>query len=322
VPAGCGATGRGASAQAEASLLLDFKPSAVHAGIYLATARDYPSADGVDLDVAPPPSSAQAAITALTANRADFAVLDIHDLALAREQGKELVGVMAIVQRPLAAVVAAPGVSSPRALEGQRVGLGGSASDRAVLRSVVKGAGGDPARVRTTKVGFDAVAALTSGRVKAATAFWTSEGVQARRELPGAKVFRVDDFGAPAYPELVLTVTQSTFDERRNLVRAVVGALQRGYREALVDPEAAVGALLDAEEGLDRAQVARELDAVQPLFQAPDGTVGTLDVAKLQSWAQWEARFGITKRPPEVFQAFAPDDARESARKAAQTSGQ
>ena len=38
-----------------------------------------------------------------------MAILDIHDLGLAREQGRDVVGVMAFVQRPLAAVLAQPG---------------------------------------------------------------------------------------------------------------------------------------------------------------------------------------------------------------------
>ena len=42
-----------------------------------------------------------------------MAILDIHDLGLAREQGRDLVGVMAFVQRPLAAVLAQP--EHPRA---------------------------------------------------------------------------------------------------------------------------------------------------------------------------------------------------------------
>ena len=44
-----GATG-GDRPNEDASLLLDFTPNAVHAGIYLATERDYDEAEGVDLD--------------------------------------------------------------------------------------------------------------------------------------------------------------------------------------------------------------------------------------------------------------------------------
>src|SRR5215204_1303101 len=103
---GCGSTTGQDRPGAEASLLLDFTPNAVHAGIYLATEREYDEAEGVELDVRAPGASTDA-LRLLQAGRVDMAILDIHDLALARESGSrppDVVGVMAVVQRPLAAV--------------------------------------------------------------------------------------------------------------------------------------------------------------------------------------------------------------------------
>ena len=87
------------------------------------------------------------------------------------------------------------------------MGITGVPSDTAVLRSIVAGAGGDPRRVHTVTIGFNAVAALLAHRVDAATAFWNDEGVTLARRHPGFHIFRVDAFGAPAYPELVLCAT-------------------------------------------------------------------------------------------------------------------
>ena len=72
--------------------------------------------------------------------------MDIHDLGIAREQGADVVGVAAIVGRPLAAVIAADRdvVRRPRDLEGRQVGVTGLPSDDAVLDSVVASDGGDP----------------------------------------------------------------------------------------------------------------------------------------------------------------------------------
>ena len=167
-----------------ATLLLDFTPNAVHAGIYVASERGFDAAEGVELEIRKPSASTDA-LKLLQGGRADLAILDIHDLGIAREQGRDLVGVMALVQRPLAAVLAQPGVRSPKDLEGKRAGVTGLPSDAAVLRSVVEGAGGDPDRVRETTIGFEAVKALLAGRVAGATAFWNVEGVAAAREAPG-----------------------------------------------------------------------------------------------------------------------------------------
>src|SRR5262249_38665041 len=145
--------------------------------------------------------------------RANFAILDIHDLAIARERGKDIVGIMALVQRPLASVIAAPTARSPRDLAGKTVGVTGVPSDTAVLRSVVSGGGGGPARLKSVTTGFNAVPALLSGRVAAATAFWNDEGVTLQRRHHGFHVFRVDRYGAPSYPELVVCATRASLNE-------------------------------------------------------------------------------------------------------------
>jgi len=299
----CGAADEDSAPNQAASMLLDFQPNAVHSGIYTAVARGYDDALGVNLRIRVPSDSTDA-VKLLVSRRATMAVLDIHDLAIARERGRDLVGVMALVQEPLAAVLAQPEIRTPRDLEGRRVGVTGLPSDEAVLRSIVAGAGGDPSRTRPTTIGFTAVASMLTNRVGAATAFWNVEGVALRARRPKIREFRVTDYGAPAYPELVLAVTRETLQDEPGIVRATVAALARGYSEVLSDPENAVGAMLSATSGLDREGLQRELDAVSPAFTAGARSFGELDPVRLRAWARWELRFGIVKRLPDVGLAF------------------
>jgi ABC-type nitrate/sulfonate/bicarbonate transport system substrate-binding protein len=300
---GCGSNSGTDRPDQDATLLLDFTPNAVHAGIYVATSREFDDAEGVRLEVRAPSASTDA-LKLLQAGRADMAILDIHDLGLARQEGHDLVGVMAVVQRPLAAVLAQPSVSRPRELEGERVGVSGLPSDVAVLNSIVAGDGGDPGRVRATTIGFEAVAALLADRVAGATAFWNVEGVALRAERPDVREFRVDDFGAPAYPELVLCVTRATLNEHEDVVRATIRALQRGYGVAQTDPESAVTAMLDQTRGVDREALTAQLDAVGPAFTAGARAYGQLRPDVLREWAAWDVEFGILEEPIDVGAAF------------------
>jgi len=300
--AGCGGTAEDPS-ERPATLVLDFQPNAVHAGVYLALQRDYDGDEGVRLHVQVPSSSTDS-VKALLSGRAQFAILDIHDLALAREKGRDIVGVMAFVQRPLAAVLAQPAVRRPRDLDGKLVGVTGVPSDDAVLRSIVQGDGGDPSGVHVVTIGFQAVPAMLARRVDGATAFWNAEGVALRGRRPGIREFRVDDYGAPPYPELVLCVSRETLRDDRPLIASTVRALRRGYDETIADPESAVEAMVEA-AGVDRTDTASELDAVSPAFTEGAPRFGALRPAALRAWAAWEARFGITRKPPNVARTFA-----------------
>jgi ABC-type nitrate/sulfonate/bicarbonate transport system substrate-binding protein len=250
------------------------------------------------------PGASTDALKQLEAGRTDMAILDIHDLGLARERGADVVGVMAVVQRPLAAVLAAPDVRRPRELDGRRAGVTGLPSDTAVLDSVVRGDGGDPRRVRETTIGFQAVKALLGGRVDGATAFWNVEGVALAQTGRGFHEFRVDDYGAPSYPELVLCTTPAVLADRKPAIRATIRALQRGYAEAQDDPPSAVNAMTSQVRGLDSRALAAQLDAVAPAFTAGAAVYGELRPGVLRAWADWDVRFGILHKAPDLARTF------------------
>src|SRR5437870_378909 len=154
VLAGCGGSATEGSGR-DVALVIGAAPAAVHAGIYLTVQRGFDEGEGVLLH----PTPSHDPVRALKASDAGLAVLDIHELAIARARGDDIVGVMAIVGRPVAE-----------------------------LR---------PARLR-----------------------------RATERTPGA----------PEYPELVLATLQSTLTDDPGTVRGAVAALQRGYREAYIDP--------------------------------------------------------------------------------------
>jgi putative hydroxymethylpyrimidine transport system substrate-binding protein len=301
--AACGSQHTASSQTQSVSLVLDFTPNAVHTGIYTATERGYDHAAGINLHVIVPSASTDA-IRLLETGRADFAILDIHDLAIARERGQSIAGILPIVQRPLAALIGAPKFHDPKQLQGQTVGVSGDPSDIAVLDSVVRGSGGDPAKVKTITIGFNAVADLLAGRVAAATAFWNDEGVTLQRRRPGFHVFRVDDYGAPSYPELVVCASDAFLHAHPDLARALVQTLTRGYDAVIRNPRAGARALESQVQGLDPTLVAAELAKLVPAFTGPEHRFGEFDVPLLHRWAVWEHRFGIVTRTPDVATTF------------------
>lgn len=311
--AGCASTTSSDSRpDQDARLMLDSAPDAIHSGIYLATERGYDDAEGVHLDVEQP-DAGEDGVKALASRQVDLALLDIHDLATADAQGKDLVGVMALVQTPLGAVLTADGsaLKRPRDLEGRKVGVpAGAPADDAVLDSVVRGDGGNPAKVHKVPLRGGAVPALLSGKVTGATGRWSTDGVALTDRKPGAKAFLVDDYGAPSYPEVVLAVSRETLETNEPVVRATIRALRRGYEGAINDPDSAISALLDEEPTLDRTLQDDELQAVSPSFMAGADYFGQLQPDVLARWATWEQEFGVVRQKPDVAKLFDPSVAK------------
>ena len=295
---GCGGGG-GSPERPTVVLSLDFIPNAVHAPIYMAVRDGRDRAAGIRLQIRKPGAGPDA-LKLVASGRVDLGVLDIHDLAIAREQHADLVAIGALVARPLAALIARPRIDRPRDLEGRTVGVSGLPSDPAFLRAIVEHDGGRYDRVKQVTIGFAAVSRLLSGRVDAVPAFWNAEGVALRQRGLAVREFRVDDYGAPPYPEVVLITSRRTLKRRHDPLRRTLDAIRAGLRDTLAEPEAAARTIARAAESPDVGLVRAQLRAVLPVFA--HGLALDRDV--LERWADFDARIGIVHRRPDVARAF------------------
>jgi NitT/TauT family transport system substrate-binding protein/putative hydroxymethylpyrimidine transport system substrate-binding protein len=293
--AGCGG---GDGERPTVRVALDFTPNAAHAAIFAAAANEPPGPrPEVKIEIRQPTSSTDS-LKLLATGRADLAVLDIHDLGLARERGEDLVGVGVLVNRQLASVIARSDIRRPRDLEGKRVGVTGLPSDDAVLRAVVERDGGRFDRVERVTIGFTAVPSLVAKKVAAVTAFWNVEGVTLHRRGVRAHEFRLDARGR-RYPELVFVTARAKLQaERKELSQALAAIEFRSARAS--DPEGKMVATIAKAGETDPGLVRAEMVAIRPAL----ATGVRFARNALRNWARFDVRYGILKRPPDLKRAF------------------
>jgi NitT/TauT family transport system substrate-binding protein/putative hydroxymethylpyrimidine transport system substrate-binding protein len=296
VIAGCGDGGAPLPA---VDLALDFTPNAVHAPIYAAVRRGFDRANGIALRIRQPGQGPDS-LKLVASGRVALGVLDIGDLAIARRRGIDVVVVGALVDRPLAALIAQPQIARPRDLEGTTIGVSGLPSDPAFVRAIMAHDGGDARKVRELTIGFAAVSALLTRRVAAVPAFWNAEGIALRRRGRNVREFRVDDYGAPPYPEVVLMTARATLRAHRDRVLAALRAIAAGAGEVRAHPAAAVRQIAAASQTSDLGLIRAQLDAVMALF-APGLR---LDRRIIERWADFELRIGLIDRRPQVDRGF------------------
>jgi len=293
------ACGSSSSPDPTVTIALDFVPNPVHAPLYEAARDGRDAAHGIHLKIQKPGSGPDS-LKLVASGKVDIGVLDIQDLAIARSQGTDLVAIAALVGRPLAALIAQPGIPRPRALEGHTVGVSGLPSDPAFVKAVVDHDGGDASKIKEVTIGFDAVSRLLTKRVDAVPAFWNAEGVTLKRKGLDVQEFRIEDYGAPAYPEVVLMTSRRTLAAHRDRIRRALAAILDGLAATKADPDDATAVIARAAETKDTGLVRAELDAVLPAF-APGLRA---DPAVLAQWAAFDARIGIVPKPPDVARAF------------------
>jgi NitT/TauT family transport system substrate-binding protein/putative hydroxymethylpyrimidine transport system substrate-binding protein len=278
----------------QATLILDFTPNAVHAGVYRALAAGYYRRQGIDLRVVTP-SATTDTLKLIDAGSAQFGLADGSDVAGLVAQGGDAQAVIAIVQRPLGGLIASASahLSSPAELQGGTVGITGVPSDTAVLDTEVRHAGGNPRKVHVVTIGFDGPQALAAGRIDAFTGFIPDDGVQLQVSGHPITAFALDRNGGPAYPGLVAFTTRGLISSDPALVRGFVAATVHGYEDTLADPARSLDALLQANPTLGRKFTSASLRAYLPLFAARSARggaavpFGALQPGNVRAMSDW-----------------------------------
>lgn len=283
----------------KATLILDFVPNAVHAGIYRALAEGIYRREGIDLKVIEP-SETQDTLSLIDAGKADFGLADGSDVATLIAKGGDAEAIMAIAQRPLGGLItrASEHLSSPAQLQGKTVGITGVPSDSAVLDTEVSAAGGKPSRVHVVTVGFNGAQALRAGKIAAFTGFWPADGVQLQVTGEPVTSFKLDQWGGPPYPGLVAFSNRHLIAADPALVSDFVAATVRGYQLTLREPQRSLHDLLALNPEV-QAKVARaSLAAYLPLF-SEDGKVpfGTLQSAHVEALSRWMVSHKLIEAP-------------------------
>ena len=295
---GCGSVS-GSATGGPIALALDFTPNPAHAPIYVAVHQRYDRRLGVRISILVPGSGPDT-LDLLTSHRADIGVLDIDDLALARLRHVDVVGIAALVQRPLSAIIAQPYVRRPRDLDGKRVGVSGLPSDPAFLKALIDDDGGHWKTVKPVVIGFDAVAQMAAGNIAAVPAFWSDEGVALRLRGIPVREFRIERYGAPVYPEVVIVTLRSTLRQRRQAVIKALAAIALGARTAVSDQALATRVIASAVGAGDRRLIAAQTATLAPALLSPL----TLNRGVLERFSSFEARAGLLPAPFDVGQAF------------------
>ena len=311
----------GAAEPEQLDLALDFYVNPDHAGIFTALENGY--FDRAGLKVSPRvPSDPSAPIREVAAGRADLAISYEPELLLAREQGLDVVAVAALVDEPLTSLISLPaaGIARPSDLRGKTVATAGIPYQAQYLATILAGAGLSTSDVTQVQVGFNLLPALLGGEADAILGgFRNIEGVDLARRGENPSVVPVNELGVPNYDELVLVAQGERLEEDPEELRLFIGALAKGTKDAVAEPQAATGAVLAAGDGLDPELTRAEIQATLPLLApTPGERFGQLDPEEWALFASWMAENGLLSEVPETQDALsnellpgAPDEDRE-----------
>ena len=290
------------------TIVLDYFPNADHAPIYAAQASGEFARAGLDVRIVTP-SDPAAPLRLLAAKRADLALTYEPELLLARDRGTNLVGVGALVQKPLTTLMAidGSGVKTVADLRGKTVGTAGIPYQAAYLKTILKTAGVPESSVKQVNVGFNLVPAMLAKKVDATLgAFFNYEGVDLAQRGKQPTILRMDKLGVPTYDELVFAARRTSLHhDEASRIRRFMQALARGAAQTRDHPDQAVDALLKANDDLEEKLQTAAVSATTPLFFPAEAKrpFGFQDLGAWQDYGRWMRANGLVDADPHAEDA-------------------
>jgi putative hydroxymethylpyrimidine transport system substrate-binding protein len=303
--AACGAKSEEGGGEREAfSLTLDFYPNPDHAGIYMAQKLGYFEEAGLDVSIAAP-SDPAAPVKQVAAGRTDLAISYEPEVALAREQGLNVVAVGALVDRPLTSLIwlKQSGIKGVGDLKGKTIATAGIPYQDAFLKTILARVKLSPEDVKSVNVGFGLLPALVGGSAQAMLGGYSNvEGVDLRERGKAPVVTPVDKLGVPTYDELVFVANRGKLEENSEKIRLFLAALQRGTEAAIEDPAAATKAITEANPDLEPKLAAAEVKATLPLLGARRGKrpYGYMEPKEWEDFTGWMRDNGLIDSLPQT----------------------
>jgi putative hydroxymethylpyrimidine transport system substrate-binding protein len=303
--AACGEKSEEASGKSQPfSLTLDFYPNPDHAGIYMAKKLGYFEEAGLDVAITAP-SDPAAPIKQVAADRTDLAISYEPEVALAREQGLDVVAVGALVNRPLTSMIwlKKSGIKGVAGLKGKTIATAGIPYQDAFLKTILARVHLTPEDVKSVNVGFGLLPALAGGSAQAMLGGYLNvEAIDLRERGKEPVVKPVDKLGVPTYDELVLVANPKTLEAEPEKFRLFIAALERGTEAAVEKPGAATKAVTEANPDLEPKLTKAEVDATLPLLGAgvEGQPYGYMDPRQWKAFAGWMRDNGLIESLPRT----------------------
>jgi len=265
------------------TLMLDWYVNPDHAPIIVAEQIGAFKAEGLDVSIVPP-SDPSLPPRLVAAKQADLAITYQPQLHFFADQGLPLVRVGTLVNTPLNTVITLDSnIKSPADLKGKKVGFSVTGIEEATLNTMLAHEGVAIKDTTPVNVNFQLTGALLAGQVDAVIGGYRNiEALELQLQGKKPVVFNVEDYGVPAYDELVIVANRDEIHEAK--IARFLAALKKGNAYLQAHPEETWKAFASSHPELNTELNHQAWQKSLPFFARDPAH---LDTARYQAYEQF-----------------------------------
>jgi len=226
-----------AGAAEKLTVLLDWFVNPDHAPLYVALEKGFFKNRGLEVELIAP-SNPNDPPKLVAAGKADIAVSYQHQHQMQIDQGLPLVRIATLIATPLNSLVVLEDskIKTIADLKGKTIGYSVGGFEPALLEVMLAREGLQLEDVKLVNVNFSLSPSLFTGQTDAVIgAFRNFELNQMAIEKRPGRAFLVEEYGVPAYDELILVAANKNLAEPK--LRQFVDALEEGVQYVINHPD-------------------------------------------------------------------------------------
>lgn len=298
-----------ATALETVSVRLKWVAQAQFAGVYVAKAKGFYEAEGLDVTINPGGPNLNA--ESLVASGSDsFAVGGgIESLMASRDKKLPIVGLGMMHQRTPYVFVTMndSGIKSLKDFKGKKVTTFFTGAQHTLNAMLLK-EGVNPADVTITAQAVSMTPFISKEVDVATVTLYNELNVLKARGITNVTIFAPDDYGI-SVPRDVLITSEKMIAEKPKAVQGFLNATLRGWKYAIQNQGEAVDIVMAAAPGLDKAHQTAMLAEAGRLTIADAGTtkgIAALDMERLKGAHDLLLNAKVINAPVDFATAFAP----------------
>ena len=279
------------------TLALDWSPNTLHAGYFIAEAEGYFRDNQLDVSFVTPEADNYATTPAkkLADRQVHVAVAPSESIISFNTlpNAVPLVAIAAVLQEDVSAIVTRndSGITRPAQLDGKTFASYQARFEDDIVRQLVRADGGQGNLMITNPDKLEMWSTVAEGTADATWVFLPWEGPKARHEAQVTfNAFRLSDYRIPYGYSPLLVAHEELIEQEPELLRALVRAVERGWRFVSDHPGRAAEILCNHIRHPDfrnREMIKESLNLLQPAILDDDQRWGFMNGTRWLSWVEW-----------------------------------
>lgn len=306
---GCGSSKKseGEEGLEKVKVILDWTPNTNHTGIYVAKEKGYFKDLGLDVEIIQP--SEGSSLQLVAAGKGDFAITYQEDLTYARTSDSPMpVKAIATIIQHNTSGFASPkekNIKTVKDFEGKVYGGFGGPSEKAILQAVMEKAGADFSKLTTVDVGTEDFFIATKNNLDFEWTFegWTNISAKLRNfdinYIPLRELDERLDYYTP-----IIASSESTLNEKSDMVKKFMEATSKGYEFAINNPEESAEILVKEVPEIDKDLAVESQKFLAKEYKSDANRWGEMKDSVWDNYTQFMLEYKLINKDMKASEAY------------------